>query len=94
MDKWYVELTDVMDKTMPRLIQFHTFLGDFSIFGDVSGVGRAMALIGQFTLFESRAIIKEYRFLKKILGTGIATFQVAAFQQRSFYYMLDNKQRK
>ena len=70
------------------------FLGDFSIFGDVSGVGRAMALIGQFTLFESRAIIKEYRFLKKILGTGIATFQVAAFQQRSFYYMLDNKQRK
>ena len=44
MDKWYVELISLMDKTTPRLIQFHTvknavnplFLGGFSIFGTVA----------------------------------------------------------
>ena len=44
MDKWYVELIRLMDKTTPRLIQFHTlinavnppFLGGFFIFGTVA----------------------------------------------------------
>ena len=87
MDKWYVELIRLMDKTTPRLIQFHTFknaanspfLGGFSIFGDVSGVGRAMALTGQFALFESRAIIKEYRFLQKNSGNRNRCFSAARF---------------
>ena len=55
-----MELIKLMDKTMPRLIQFHTlknvvnppFLGGFSIFGDASGVGRTAALPSWLTFFK------------------------------------------